>query len=102
MRDHVAQELLAKDISLEVYGVADGAPARSADAEAFRSRNLEGLHELIAQVSGSYHALPNLVDMVAMFPTKETAGTASNQMLKIGSNCNIEVCTDELQIRILC
>lgn len=91
MRNHVAQELLAKDINLEVYGVGDGAPARSDEAAEYRVKNMEGVHELIAQVNGTYKALPSEVDMIAMFPTRETAGTASNQLLKIGSNCNIEV-----------
>eukprot|EP00878_Enallax_costatus_P041287 GHUV01047937.1.p1 GENE.GHUV01047937.1~~GHUV01047937.1.p1 ORF type:complete len:278 (+),score=102.21 GHUV01047937.1:231-1064(+) len=91
MRNHVAQELLAKDINLEVFGIGDGAPARSDEAAGHRSSNLEGLHELVAQVSGCYKAVPHEVDMIAMFPTRETAGTASNQMLKIGTNCNIEL-----------
>lgn len=107
MRNHVAQELLAKDINLEVYGVGDGAPARSEAAAGYRSRNLEGLHELVAQVNGSYKALPHELDMVAMFPTRDTAGTASNQLLKIGSNCNIEVCVhmrlaSDLSLLLLC
>jgi hypothetical protein len=82
---------LQAGLSLEVYGVGDGAPARSDAAAAHRTSNLAGLHELLAQAAGSYKALPREVDMCAMFTLKDTASTGYKAALAIGSNLKIEV-----------
>jgi hypothetical protein len=82
---------LQAGLSLEVYGVGDGAPARSAAAASQRTSNLAGLHELLAQAAGSYKALPREVDMCAMFTLKDTASTGYKASLTIGSNLKIEV-----------
>ncbi|WIA30238.1 hypothetical protein OEZ86_000329 [Tetradesmus obliquus] len=87
----VAAQLTQAGLSLEVYGVGDGAPARSEAAAAQRASNLAGLHELLAQVAGSYRALPSEVSMAAIFTLKETASTGYKASLAIGTKCRIEV-----------
>jgi hypothetical protein len=82
---------LQAGLSLEVYGVGDGAPARSAAAALQRTSNLAGLHELLAQAAGSYKALAREVDMCAMFTLKDTASTGYKASLTVGSNLKIEV-----------
>eukprot|EP00879_Flechtneria_rotunda_P000640 GHRR01000753.1.p1 GENE.GHRR01000753.1~~GHRR01000753.1.p1 ORF type:complete len:726 (+),score=264.12 GHRR01000753.1:354-2531(+) len=90
-RDTIINELSKIGVSLEGYGVGDGAPARSPEAASNRERNLQGLHDLLAQVSGSYKALPTELQMSALFTLKHTAGTAAKHTLRIGSTCKIEV-----------
>eukprot|EP00882_Tetradesmus_deserticola_P013013 GHRQ01013798.1.p1 GENE.GHRQ01013798.1~~GHRQ01013798.1.p1 ORF type:complete len:331 (+),score=136.25 GHRQ01013798.1:127-1119(+) len=87
----IAAQLTQAGLSLEVYGVGDGLPARSEAAAAHRTSNLASLHELLAHAAGSYKALPRGVDICAMFTLKDTASTGYKASLAIGSNCKIEV-----------
>jgi hypothetical protein len=66
-RNQLAEQLLGANqadsmlqgvgFSLEVYGVADGVPAGSPEAQLNRDRNLAGLQDLLAQVDLVCHPL---------------------------------------------
>lgn len=87
----IVEQLQGTGLTLEVYGVVDGVPARSNTATVHRENNLKDLHDLLAAAGGSYRALPREAELSAMFTTKDTASTGYKAALAIGSNCKIEV-----------
>jgi hypothetical protein len=74
-----------------VFCVGGGEPSASPEAEACRSTNLAGLHDLLAHVTGSYRDLPRPVDMSHMFPLGSVSSTGFLYPFKMGADTSIEV-----------
>eukprot|EP00877_Chromochloris_zofingiensis_P011925 jgi/Chrzof1/6987/Cz02g06190.t1 len=96
VRQSLVDQLQQKQIKLDVFGVADtGAVANAHEDKAsvaMRATNTSTVHELLAEVSGTYRALPDVPDMYGMFKAKEVSSTTMFKgPLTIGKHMEIQV-----------